>query len=142
MLPLIAFGWGVLTSTVSGIFTFNITTYLLEEHERRVQLESANLRKQEKENRLKECRILQIQQNDLIRRQRNKEILYKLSKNNLNFDVKSKSLPIVRFRSRDDLTLIKSSNEMSSSYKEKLWWEENDFVKFQNDHLLSDEYYF
>ena len=142
MLFIVAFGYGVLTSTISGIFSFNVTTYLLEEHERHIEIEKAKLRKQENENRIKECRILQIQQNNLIRKQRNKEILKKVTKNNYKFNSKSKSLPIVRFRSSDDLKLIISSNEMSNSYKENLWWEQNDLIQFQNDHLISDEYYF
>ncbi len=142
MLLTVAFGYGVLTSAISGIFSFNLTSYLLEEHARYVEIESANLRRQENENRLKECRIVQIQQNNLIRKQRNKKILDNLSKSNYDLDTKSKSLPIVRFRSKDDLTLIKSSNEMSNSYKENLWWEENDLLQFQNDHLTSDEYFF
>ena len=142
MLLIVAFGYGVLTSTISGIFTFNVTTYLLEEHTRHVQIENENLRKQKNDNKIKEYRIRQIQHNNLVRKQRNKETLSKLDQLSEDIEERTRSLPIVKFRSRDDLTLIKSSNEMSNSYKEKLWWERNDFSHFMNDHLVSDEYYY
>ena len=142
MLLIVAFGYGVLTSTISGIFTFNVTTYLLEEHTRHVQIENENLRKQKNDNKIKEYRIRQIQHNNLVRKQRNKETLNKLDQLSDDIEERSRSLPIVKFRSRDDLILIKSSNEMSNSYKEKLWWEQNDFNHFMNDHLVSDEYFY
>lgn len=142
MLLIVAFGYGILTSAISGIFSFNVTTYILEEHARHVEIEKENLKKQRHENELIEYRIHQIKINEQIRRQRNKETLQKLKKSNDDINLKTTSLPVVSFSKSNKLTLIKSSNEMSNSYKENLWWEKNDFDKFQKDHLTSDEYYF
>ena len=142
MLLIAAFGYGILTSTISAIFSYNVTTYLLEEHARHIEIEKENLKKQRHENELIEYRIHQIKINEQIRRERNKETLQKLKKSNNDINLKTTSLPVVSFSKSNKLTLIKSSNEMSNSYKENLWWEKNDFDKFQKDHLISEEYYF
>lgn len=142
MLLIVAFGYGILTSAISGFFSFNVTTYMLEEHARHVEIEKENLKKQRHENKLIEYRIHQIKMNEQIRRERNKETLQKLKKSNNDINLKTTSLPIVSFSKSNKFTLIKSSSEMSNSYKENLWWERNDFDKFQKDHLTSDEYYF
>ena len=142
MLLIVAFGYGFITSTISGVFSYNVTTYLLEEHARHVQIENENLKRQKNDNKLKEYRIHQIKINERIRKQRNKETLKKLRESNDDINLKTTSLPIVSFSNSNELTLIKPSYEMSNSYKESLWWEQNDFVKFQNNHLTSDDYYF
>ena len=142
MLLTVAIAYGVITSAISGIFSFNVTTHMLEEHARHVEIENENLKRQRHENKLIEYRIHQIKMNEQIRKERNKETLQNLKKSNDDINLKTTSLPIVSFSKSNKFTLIKSSSEMSNSYKENLWWEKNDFDKFQKDHLTSDEYYF
>lgn len=130
---------GFLSGSLSFIASYNITIFLNEECQRRRSMEDEMIRKIKNENEIKEFRLNKLKNRQMKRIIHNKYILEERNRFN-KIDFKSISCPVstkkISFSNTASLILIPTRNEIKYNSFDKLYYSNEDFIKFKQDRLL------